>query len=614
MSVELPLGSNYLGDGRCGFRVWAPQAQKVDVHIVAPHDRLEPLKRDLRGYHQAIVDTVTPGSLYLYRLDGIKDRPDPASRHQPRGVHGPTEVIDPDFPWEDHWWTGLPLRDYLIYELHVGAYTPEGTFDAVIPHLNDLRDFGVTALELMPIAQFAGTRNWGYDGVYLFAPQNSYGGPGGLKRLVNACHRAGMAVILDVVYNHLGPEGNYLSDFGSYFTERYRTPWGAAMNFDGPESDEVRWFFVHNALRWINEFHIDALRLDAVHAIVDFSAPPFLEELATLVHEHAERIGRRVYLIAESNLNDAKLIRPRELSGYDLDAQWNDDFHHALHALLTGERTGYYEDFGTVQHLARAFTDGFVYSGQYSAYRRHRYGTSSRHLPAWKFVVCAQNHDQVGNRMLGERLSQLVCFERLKLAAGTVLLSPFVPLLFMGEEYGETAPFPYFISHSDHALVEAVRAGRREEFSAFRWRGELLDPQDEATFLRAKLDHALRSQGHHRVLRDFYRELIRLRSSLPALHDLSNDRMEVIIPETNRTLVVRRWTDSNDVLMVFHFGDTPASIDVSVSEGQWRKQLDSADERWGEGRSAISGRLTSQGEVALTLSPRAFVVLTRQES
>jgi len=614
MSVELPLGSNYLGDGRCGFRVWAPLAQKVDVHIVAPHDRLEPLKRDMRGYHQAIVDTVTPGSLYLYRLDGIKDRPDPASRHQPLGVHGPTEVIDPDFPWEDHWWTGLPLRDYLIYELHVGAYTPEGTFDAVIPHLDDLHDLGVTALELMPVAQFPGTRNWGYDGVYPFAPQNSYGGPGGLKRLVNACHRAGMAVILDVVYNHLGPEGNYLSDFGSYFTERYRTPWGAAMNFDGPESDEVWWFFLDNALRWINEFHIDALRLDAVHAIVDFSAHPFLEELATLVHEHAERIGRRVYLIAESNLNDAKLIRPRELGGYDLDAQWNDDFHHALRALLTGERTGYYEDFGTVQHLARAFTDGFVYSGQYSAYRRRRHGNSSRHLPAWKFVVCAQNHDQVGNRMLGERLSQLVCFERLKLAAGTVLLSPFVPLLFMGEEYGETAPFPYFISHSDHALVEAVRAGRREEFSAFPWRGELLDPQDEATFLRAKLDHALRSQGHHRVLRDFYRELIRLRSSLPALHDLSNDRMEVIIPETNRTLVVRRWTDSNDVLMVFHFGDTPASIDVSVSEGQWRKQLDSADERWGEGRSAISGRLTSQGEVALTLSPRAFVVLTRQES
>jgi len=614
MSVELPLGSNYLGDGRCGFRVWAPQAQKVDVHIVAPHDRLEPLKRDMRGYHQAIVDTVTPGSLYLYRLDGIKDRPDPASRHQPQGVHGPSEVIDPDFPWEDHWWAGLPLRDYLIYELHVGAYTPEGTFDAVIPHLDDLRALGVTALELMPVAQFPGTRNWGYDGVYPFAPQNSYGGPGGLKRLVNACHRAGMAVILDVVYNHLGPEGNYLSDFGSYFTERYRTPWGAAMNFDGPESDEVRWFFLDNALRWINEFHIDALRLDAVHAIVDFSAHPFLEELATLVHGHAERIGRRVHLIAESNLNDAKLIRPRELGGYGLDAQWNDDFHHALHALLTGERTGYYEDFGTIQHLARAFTDGFVFSGQYSAYRRRRYGNSSRHLPAWKFVVCAQNHDQVGNRMLGERLSQLVCFERLKLAAGTVLLSPFVPLLFMGEEFGETAPFPYFISHSDHTLVEAVRAGRREEFVAFRWRGELLDPQDEATFLRAKLDHTLRGQGHHRVLRDFYRELIRLRSSLPALHDLSNDRMEVTTPETNRTLVVRRWTDSNDVLMVFHFGDTPASIHVSVSEGQWRKRLDSADERWGGGRSAISGRLTSRGEVTLTLSPRAFVVLTRQES
>jgi maltooligosyltrehalose trehalohydrolase len=410
MSVELPLGSNYLGDGRCGFRVWAPLAQKVDVHIVAPHDRLEPLKRDMRGYHQAIVDTVTPGSLYLYRLDGIKDRPDPASRHQPRGVHGPTEVIDSDFPWEDHWWTGLPLRDYLIYELHVGAYTPEGTFDAVIAHLDDLRDLGVTALNCMPVAQFAGTRNWGYDGVCPFAPQNSYGGPGGLKRLVNACHRAGMAVILDVVYNHLGPEGNYLSDFGSYFTERYRTPWGAAMNFDGPESDEVRWFFIHNALRWINEFHIDALRLDAVHAIVDFSAHPFLEELATLVHEHAERIGRRVYLIAESNLNDAKLIRPRELGGYDLDAQWNDDFHHALHALLTGEQTGYLGT-GTVQHLAER-------SPTASCTRVSTLPTAGRtcelvrHLPLGIRRLRTESIRLETNARRAP--SQLVCFERLK--------------------------------------------------------------------------------------------------------------------------------------------------------------------------------------------------------
>ena len=613
MSMEISLGSTYLGDGRCRLRVWAPLAQKVEAHVLAPLERLVPLTRDKRGYHEAIVEGVKPGSLYVYRLDGKTKRPDPASRFQPEGVHGPSQIVDPSFPWDDHCWFGLPLRDYIIYELHVGAFTHEGTFNAIIPHLDELKDLGITAVELMPVAQFPGARNWGYDGVYPFAVQNSYGGPDGLKRLVNACHQNGLAVVLDVVYNHLGPEGNYLGDFGPYFTERYRTPWGTAINFDGPHSGEVRRFFIENALSWITEFHIDSLRLDALHAILDFSAYPFLQELAEEVYEQAERIGRRIYLIAESDLNDTKLIRPQALGGYGLDAQWNDDFHHALHTLLTPERIGYYQDFGKVQHLVKAFTEGYVYSGQYSPHRRRRHGNSSRLLPARSFVVCAQNHDQVGNRMLGERLSHLVSFEDLKLAAGVVILSPFIPLLFMGEEYGETAPFQYFISHSDPALVEAVREGRREEFVAFRWQGDPPDPQDEATFLRTKLDHTLRREGDHRFLREFYKELFRLRKTFPALAHLSKEHTEAFGLEGKRLLFVRRWKDEKQVFTIFHFGDAPATVTLPVPEGSWWKQLDSATERWHGSGTSFPEQLSSEGDVTLAVGAKALAVFMRSE-
>jgi maltooligosyltrehalose trehalohydrolase len=583
------------------------------VHLVAPRERLVPLQRESQGYHHAVLEGVEPGSLYLYRLDEGLERPDPASGSQPQGVHGPSEVVDPTFPWQDHGSDGLPLDAYIIYELHVGTFTAEGTFDAIIPHLDTLKDVGITSVELMPVAQFPGERNWGYDGVFPFAVQASYGGPGGLKRLVNACHQRGMALVLDVVYNHLGPEGNYLKDFGPYFTDGYRTPWGAPINFDGSYSDEVRRFFVENALYWITEFHIDALRLDALHAILDVSAHPFLEELSTAVHEQTERIGRRVYLIAESDLNDTKLIRPRELGGYGLDAQWNDDFHHALHTLLTGEQSGYYQDFGKLVHLTTAFTEGYVYSGQYSPYRRRRHGNSSKSLPARQFVVCSQNHDQVGNRMFGERLSRLVSFDALKLAAGVVLLSPFVPLLFMGEEYGEPAPFPYFVSHSDPTLIEAVRRGRREEFAAFAWQGEPPDPLDETTFLRAKLDHKLRYDGRHRVLHEFYRELIRLRKGLPALASLNKEQMEVTGYESQHVVFVRRWSGDDEVFTVFQFADTPVSVTLPVPEGRWRRQLDSSDERWQGSGSSLPDEVKSAGEVTLRLPRKAFALFRRTE-
>jgi len=580
--------------------------------MVAPLERLVPLEMKECGYYEAVVHDVAPGTRYLYRLDGATERPDPASRLQPAGVHGPSQVIDLSaFQWEDHEWPGSKLEDYVIYELHVGTYSHQGTFDALILHLDEFKQLGVTALEIMPVAQFPGERNWGYDGVYPFAVQNSYGGPAGLQRLVNACHQRGLAIILDVVYNHLGPEGNYLSDFGPYFTDRYRTPWGASLNFDGPQSDEVRRFFVENALYWVTDFHVDALRLDAIHGIVDLSAQPFLAELADTVQGEAKRIGRRIQLIAESNLNDARVVRPRESGGYGLDAQWNDDFHHAFHALLTGEKAGYYRDFGELDHLAKAFREGFVYSGEYSAYRKRRHGNSSLDIPASRFVVFAQNHDQVGNRMRGDRLSRLVKYEALKLAAGAVVLSPFIPLLFMGEEYGETAPFQYFTSHSDPGLVAAVRRGRQEEFAAFEWQGHSPDPQAESSFLDCKLDQGLRCQEPHTILWEFYQELIKLRRHHSALRQLSKQHTEVAVLSPKRMLVIRRWSESEDMVIVFNVGDDLDSMSAMIPLGNWCVELDSASQRWRGPGSLLGATWRSTGDTTLELNPESLVVLSR---
>jgi len=421
--------------------------------------------------------------------------------------------------------------------------------------------------------------------------------------------------VLDAVYNHLGPEGNYLGEFAPYFTDRYASPWGQAINFDGPESDEVVRFFVDNALEWLTDFHVDALRLDAINSIFDLSARPFLAELSHAVRSLGERLDRRVYLIAESDMNDVRVIRPPQLGGYGLDAQWNDDFHRALHALLTGERQGYYCDFGSVERLAKAFREGFVLSGQYSAYRKCRHGNSSRLIPAYRFVVYAQNHDQVGNRMLGERLSRLVSFEELKLAAGVTLLSPFIPLVFMGEEYGETAPFQYFVDHSDPALAEAVRRGRREEFADFGWRGDATDPGDEATFRRSRLDHTLASQGTHRVLRELYQDLIALRRELPCLARLSKESMEVAELRSESALLIRRWNDSDsglgEALMMFNFGKSAVSLAAPVPAGQWQKRFDSAHARWQGSGSAVPESLHSEGVAIIPVEPKAFVVFTR---
>jgi maltooligosyltrehalose trehalohydrolase len=614
-SPESRLGPTLLGAGRCRFCVWVPFADSVEVHILSPQERLDPLVRERDGHYSGVLEDVAPGANYRFRLDGRQERPDPASRFQPQGVFGPSQVVDRAFDWTDGNWRGLPLPRYIIYELHVGTFTAPGTFAAAIERLDDLAALGISAVELMPVAQFPGERNWGYDGVYPFAAQNSYGGPQGLKRFVNACHERNLAVVLDVVYNHLGPEGNYLRDFGPYFSDSYRTPWGAPINFDGPFSDGVRRYFIENALYWVAECHIDALRLDAVHAIFDFSARPFLQELAETVQRFAGAVGRQIHLIAESALNDTRLIRPKDLGGFGLDAQWSDDLHHALHTILTGEGRGYYCDFGRFDQLLKALRDGFVYDGQYSAYRKRRHGNSSRSIPPQRLVVFAQNHDQVGNRPHGERLSRLVSFPALKLAAGIVLLSANLPLIFMGEEYGETAPFVYFVSHSDPGLIEAVRRGRQEEFAAFDWDGEAPDPQAEETFQRAKLNPQVRlSPGPQRHLWEFYRRLIALRRSGGELWSPDPSRFEVFRVGGRRIGGVRRWTDTQEVCMVFYADKEPVSAPVPLPAGRWKKTLDSAEVQWGGSGSVVADTVDSQGEVVMQLSPFAFMVLTKDVS
>lgn len=578
------IGANF-EKGKCSFAVWAPFLEKVELKLCS-EERLIPMENE-NGYWLAEAD-VSPGTCYLYRIDGEKERPDPASCFQPEGVYGASQVIDhSSFKWEDLNWKGKELSGYIIYELHAGCFTREGSFTAIIPGLDELKDTGINAIELMPVAQFPGERNWGYDGVYLFAVQNSYGGVEGFKRLVNECHKKDICVVLDVVYNHLGHEGNYLDDFAPYFTEKYKTPWGKAVNFDGAYSNDVRNFFIQNAFYWFENYHVDALRLDAVHAILDTSAKHFLQELAEKVEEFSRIKRRKFYLIAESDLNDSRVVKHKEPGGFGIDAQWCDDFHHSLHALLTGEEHGYYADFGKVEHLVKSLREGFVYSGQYSMYRKREHGSSSKQIPAEKFIVFSQNHDQTGNRMLGERLSALVSFESLKLAAGMVLLSPYIPLLFMGEEYAETSPFLYFTHHSDLALIEAMRKGRKDEFRAFKWAGEPPDPQNIETFLISKIKWELRKEGEHKILLDFYKKLIKLRKQIPALSYLSKDNLDVCGFE--KFVFMRRWKDKSHALCIFNFSRDNTELKFSLPSG--KKVLDSSDVKWNGKGTLLPGMM-----------------------
>jgi maltooligosyltrehalose trehalohydrolase len=524
------------------------------------------------GYFDYRGSPAEEGTRYAFSLDGGPARPDPCSRWQPDGVPGPSAVFWPkNFRWSDADWKGISRADLVFYELHVGTFTPEGTFDAIIPRLADLKALGITAIEIMPVNQFSGTRNWGYDGVLPYAAQHNYGGPQGFQRLVDAAHRVGLAVVLDVVYNHFGPEHNYLEEFGPYLTDQYKTPWGKAVNFDGRGSDAVRDFVLENVRMWLEDFHLDGLRLDAVHAIYDMSARHILQEIKDTACAVGERVKRKIHIVGESDLNDPRVILPRERGGHGLDAQWSDDFHHAVHAYLATEKRGYYADYGCRSHIARALQEPFIYAGDYSEHRGRRHGATAKGIPGDRFVVCLQNHDQVGNRAMGDRLA---CFldnpAKLRLAAGLLLLSPHLPLLFMGEEYGEKRCFPFFCSFSGEDLIQAVRDGRKREFADF-----VSDPDDVPlpdaveTFNSAKLSWSWPQGTFNGQLRQLYADLLALRRSHEALRDFTAWSAR-LLPDANDgpLLELIRGTGAGALRCFFNLTrDTqPASLPASAPQ------------------------------------------------
>lgn len=562
-------------DGATQFIVWAPLAANVRLMLA---EAAHPLPNDSTGYWK-ITLPVSPGTRYGFSVDGGKTLPDPASYSQPDGVHGLSAVADSrNFPWTDGDWQGLPLSNMIIYELHTGVFSPTHDFDGVIGRLDHLLDLGINAIELMPLAQFAGDRNWGYDGVCPFAIQHSYGGIDGFRRLVNAAHARGIAVIVDVVYNHLGPEGNRLHHFGPYFTDKYKTPWGSAVNFDDAWSDGVRNFFLQNARMWLEDHHADGLRLDAVHAIYDFSAIPFIQQVKELAADIGQRTGCRKSLIAETDANDPRYITPLSKGGYGLDGQWVDEFHHALRTLLTGDTSAWYEDFGRITHLEKAFRHTYVYDGIYSPYRKRTFGGHADNNPYDQFVVFSQNHDQVGNRPGGERPGAWLNFEQLKLAAATVLLSPYTPLLFMGEEYGESHPFRFFTQFSDPKLIESVRKGRAAEFGGFDDGSPLPDPQAEETFTESMLAWWQTAEEPGATLLRYYRHLIRFRRTRPALQGRTRDTM-IVHPAVGRLLAIERKILNDHVFIWFHFGDQPISME-NITWKHLVKVFDSADTCW----------------------------------
>jgi maltooligosyltrehalose trehalohydrolase len=608
----MQVGALCLDNMKCQFVVWAPLVNRLSLKIVAPEARIIPMEKDNQGYWKITLDGMAPNTSYFYQLNEEKDRPDPASPFQPQGVHSFSQVVDHGaFRWKDQEWSGLSLDEMIVYELHVGTFTPEGTFGAVIERLDALCELGINTISLMPVAQFPGERNWGYDGVFPYAVHNTYGGPDGLKQLVDACHERRIAVVLDVVYNHLGPEGNYLSDFGPYFTSTYRNPWGKAINFDQAYSDEVRNFFIENALYWFRQYHIDGLRLDAVHGIYDFSAKPFLQELSEKAAVLSEEAGRTFYLIAESDLNDVRVLNPPEQGGFGLDAQWCDDFHHALHAVLTSEKQGYYADFGDLGHLVKSLKEGYVLSWQYSKYRKRHHGSSSRRNSARQFMVFSQNHDQVGNRMCGERLARLVSFEGLKLAAGVVLLSPYIPLLFMGEEYAEEAPFLYFVDHSDPDLISAVREGRAREFQAFQWEERPPDPQILETFVNSRLRWEQRREGKHGIMLRFYKRLIEIRKKIPALYHLKKENIEVEEWKEHMVLLLRQWYEESEVVILMNFNQKETLIHFRPPPGKWQKILESSHQEYRGPGQSLPGKLDDSGE--LSINPLSFALYQRKE-
>ena len=522
------------------FEVWAPYAQSMLVEV---DGKRYPMVKKERDAWRADVEEAHPGSDYGFVVNGEEPAiPDPRSPWQPEGVNGLSRLVDhAAYTWHDKKFIAPPLASGVIYELHVGTFTPSGTLDSAIEKLDYLKDLGITHIELLPLAAATGKRGWGYDGVALFAPHEAYGGPDALKRFVDAAHGRGFAVLHDVVYNHFGPSGNYTGKFGPYLNDNHKTPWGGAVNLEEGGSDEVRQFFSDNALMWLRDYHFDGLRLDAVTAYVDRSAIHFLEQLSDDVREFGVATSRNLVLIAESDLNDPRLVRAKEAGGFGVDAQWSDDFHHALWAVIANDRSGYYEDFGTMEQLATAIKEVFVYQGQYATFRQRSHGRPVFDLPGYRFLAYIQNHDQVGNRATGERLSHVVNQGRLKAAAALVLTSPGIPMLFAGEEFAASTPFQYFTDHEDKELGKLVSEGRRKEFAGFGWKPEEIpDPQALKTFEDSRLNWKDLDETEHRSVLDWYKKLIALRRSSKSLIDGNLRGVEVRFDEESKWLVVKR--------------------------------------------------------------------------
>ncbi len=585
--------------------VWSPNAKKAAIQLLHLGREL-PLSKEQYGYWHTQTTELKEGSLYKIILDDKDPLPDPASVYQPEGVHGPSSVVDlRTFKWTDDNWNNLDLPEYLLYELHTGTFSPEGDFVGIESKLDYLISLGITAIEIMPVAQFPGNRNWGYDGVFPYAVQNSYGGPKALQHLVNTCHQKGLAVVLDVVYNHVGPEGNYFNEYGPYFTEKYNTPWGNAVNFDDAGSDPVRHYFTENVLMWFRDFHIDALRMDAVHAIKDFNPNHILAQVKAKVDELEAETGKRHYLIVECDLNDTRFINKLDKAGFGMDSQWIDEFHHALRVTAGGEQTGYYSDFNGIVDLAKSYNDAYVYDGQYSPHRDKSFGVKATDNSGEQFVVFSQNHDQVGNRMLGERSSELFSTEMQKLMAGAVLTAPYLPMLFMGEEYSEPNRFMYFVSHTDPELAEAVRKGRKKEFAAFHAEGEAPDPTDEETFINSKLQWNLIKQQPHQTMLDFYQKLIALRKSLPALHHTNRKGLHAEANEDKKTLVLHRKHQAHEALILMNFSGNIQSVTLPGGATQWYQEFNSAGTAWQkqpEKTQALNSGTTVE------LQPESFII------
>lgn len=571
--------------------VWAPRAQKLEVEI---DGRCQALTPGERGYFAADFPALAPGVDYALKIDGRGPFPDPRSPWQPHGVFGASRAVDhAQFRWTNRAFRAPPLAAGVLYEMHPGTFTDGGTFDGAIARLPHLAALGVTHIEVMPVGAFPGENGWGYDGVDLFAPHQAYGGPDALKRFVDACHGAGIAVILDVVYNHLGPAGNFLAEFGPYFTDAYHTPWGPAVNLDGRGSDEVRRFICDNALMWLRDYHMDGLRLDAVHCFQDHSSVKILEQITAEVRRLEGETGRPYVLIAESDYNDPRMVRSLEAGGLGMDAQWSDDFHHALHALLTGERVGYYSDYGTIAALAKTFEDVWLHDGGYSEHRQKSHGRPAGDTPRTHFLAYAQNHDQIGNRPRGDRLGAIVSRDRLKIAAALVLASPFLPMIFQGEEWGASTPFCFFTDHPDEALGRAVRDGRRSEMLWNGWPdGEMPDPQAKSTFSMSRLDWREADAISGREMFQWHKDLIALRrKALP-----SRDRTRATFSESGGWLIAQ----TGDLAVAFNIGRSNAS--VTLPQGAWQLALHS-----GDGVKIAAGSLQMPPETVAVLLRRPVV-------